>query len=61
MVEPVVCEVFVCKSLNLAIHLTKGCGERMAGVAGAWRETQRKREGIVKERHCGRNADAVAV
>lgn len=42
MVEPGVCEVFVCESLNLAIHLTKGCGERMGAVAGAWRETQRK-------------------
>lgn len=42
MVEPVVCEVFVCKSLNLAIHLTKGCGERMGG--GGWRMERNPKE-----------------
>lgn len=45
MVEPVVCEVFVCKSLNLAIHLTKGCGERMGG---GWLAHGEKPKGNVK-------------
>lgn len=51
-----ICEVFVYKSLNLATHLTEGYGERIWGE----RETQKKCEGIVKERQSGQNAHGVA-